>query len=268
MNVEASEVAKLRITGATHLDPISVFIEDLGERKIRSCPNIPDYTTKSGKVTLECFGESWSAYWGGMGDRSTIDFFLSASIDYLVGCFARGSEIDRHVFDGSKLEAAARRCIIDCRRGRTRDWECGPLDRDEARELYDAADYLSAFDSAEGLMHSPGAGELLTKLFGEEWHYTVSDKAMAAHPKRLYLARIVDAVQQALRQRIESHPIATATTPASEQQPAIVLPERCTEYAGDRDNLQWARGANFMLGEFLRLNPHLQQDASAQGGEV
>ncbi|MCU9949811.1 hypothetical protein [Pseudomonas sp. PDM13] len=58
------------------------------------------------------------------------------------------------------------------------------------------------------------------------------------------------------------------TPPASAQQPAIVLPQRCTEYVGDRDNLQWARGANFMLDELLRLNPHLQPPAPAQGGEA
>lgn len=45
--------------------------------------------------------------------------------------------------------------------------------------------------------------------------------------------------------------------PASEQQRAVVMPEKQVEYIGDRDHRQWASGANWMLREFLRLNPHL-----------
>lgn len=197
MNVESTQVTKMTITGAPSLDPISVFLEDLGGRPV-TLPENPNYITRQGKITIECYGESWSAYWGGMGQRTVVQFFTSCSVDYLVGCLARGSEIDREVFDGRALEAVARKCVIDCRRGRTANWECYALDKDEARELYDAADNLSGFSSIEGLWHSRDASDLLTKLFGEEWHYTVSDKAMVTHPKRLYLARIVDAVQQAI----------------------------------------------------------------------
>lgn len=192
INVTESVATKLRITGAESLDPISVFIEDLGGRSV-PLPDDPGYITRAGKVTMECFGESWSAYWGGMGDRSTIDFFLGASVDYLVGCFARGSEIDRHVFDGAALEKTVRKRVIEWRLAKD-------LSRDEARELYEEADSLSNFGTAEALMYSQEAGDLLAYLFGTEWHHEVSGLAMVTHPKRLYLARIVDAVQQALRQ--------------------------------------------------------------------
>lgn len=197
MNVEASQVTKLTITGAERLDPITVFIEDLGGRNVE-LPDNPDYITRAGKITIECFGDSWSAYWGSMGPDFVSQFVTGASIDYLVGCLARGAEIDREVFDGKALEAAARRGILDCRRGRTAKWECFALDKEEARELYDAADDLSNFETGEGLTYSAEANELLTKLFGEEWHYAVSEHAMVPHPKRQYLARIVEAVQQAL----------------------------------------------------------------------
>ncbi|MGR1216573.1 hypothetical protein ACUYGA_06875 [Metapseudomonas otitidis] len=50
---------------------------------------------------------------------------------------------------------------------------------------------------------------------------------------------------------------AAPTPPASEQQRAVVVPEKQVEYVGDRDHKLWASGANWMLREFLRLNPHL-----------
>ncbi|MFE1817044.1 hypothetical protein [Metapseudomonas otitidis] len=51
--------------------------------------------------------------------------------------------------------------------------------------------------------------------------------------------------------------IEAPTPPASEQQRAVVMPEKQVEYVGDRDHKLWASGANWMLREFLRLNPHL-----------
>ncbi|WP_431484156.1 hypothetical protein [Pseudomonas solani] len=79
-------------------------------------------------------------------------------------------------------------------------------------------------------------------------------------PDRSAHARVIEQYEAMLAE--------APTPPASEQQQAVVLPERRTEYVGDRDNLQWARGANFMLDEFLRLNPHLQLAAPSQGGDL
>ena len=40
----------------------------------------------------------------------------------------------------------------------------------------------------------------LTELFGDEWHYPLDGKAVEENHKFTYLRRIVEAVQQALRQ--------------------------------------------------------------------
>lgn len=58
LNVERSTVTKLVITGAPSLDPITVFLEDLAPKR--------------GKITVSCWGKSWTAYWGGMWDGHTI----------------------------------------------------------------------------------------------------------------------------------------------------------------------------------------------------
>lgn len=40
----------------------------------------------------------------------------------------------------------------------------------------------------------------MTELFGEEWHYPLDGKAVEENHKFTYLRRVVEAVQQALRQ--------------------------------------------------------------------
>jgi hypothetical protein len=41
---------------------------------------------------------------------------------------------------------------------------------------------------------------LLTELFGDEWHYPVGEKAFEENQGFPYLKRVVEAVQEALRQ--------------------------------------------------------------------
>jgi hypothetical protein len=64
----------LHITGAPNLDAILVCFTDFGPGK--------------GMVTLVCFGNAWSAYFGSMGggagsELSIREFFLGAGTDYL-----------------------------------------------------------------------------------------------------------------------------------------------------------------------------------------
>lgn len=200
MQVERTQVTKLVITGAEALDPITVILEDLGSRTYPR-EGEADHISRQGKVIIECYGESWSGYWGGMGNRTVAQFITDESVEYVVGCLARGSVIDRHVFCGQTLEDAVRRIIVRCRRGRdTWQYECSHIDdKDEARRLYDEAENLRHFETAEALMHSRDANDLLTAVFGGEWHHAVSEHALVTHPKRLYLARIVEAVQQGLK---------------------------------------------------------------------
>lgn len=70
MNITESQVTKIVITKHESLDPITAIFEDFGPAQ--------------GKFLIECWGESWSHYWGAMGPGSTVrQFFLSCSADYL-----------------------------------------------------------------------------------------------------------------------------------------------------------------------------------------
>lgn len=96
------------------------------------------------------------------------------------------------------MEALARKYIFERRRGRNlSDWEEGNLNAKDARRLFNRADDLRNIESTnECWYHS----ELLTELFGEEWHYLVGDRALNENHKYTFLLRIVGAIQQALHQ--------------------------------------------------------------------
>lgn len=183
LQVERSTVTKLVITGAPSLDPITVFLEDLAPKR--------------GKITVSCWGKSWTAYWGGMWDGLTIgQFFCRLDEHYIIGYFSPILSSMR--FSNDALMTLARKSVIDRRRMRKGYWEFGDsLDREEARDLFDQIDGLRGVESIS-VGHQQDA--LLTDLFGPKWWHLVDEKAVEPNPDWHYLFRIIAAVQQALRQ--------------------------------------------------------------------
>jgi hypothetical protein len=173
MKVETSTVTKLLITGADGLDPITVFLEDLAPCK--------------GKITVSCWGKSWTAYWGGMWDGLTVgQFFCKLNTAYIIGYFDQ--QMSSRRFSGDALADSAKRLVLKERRT-----FC--YGRDEAREMYEDAEYLRDSPSID---HLHGAhSDLMHKLFGDEWWH-LSNEATAPNPDYAYLERIVIAVQTAL----------------------------------------------------------------------
>lgn len=53
MKVELSLITKVRITEVKNLDLINVTLDDI--------------TPGKGRIMIECYGKSWSSYWGGNG---------------------------------------------------------------------------------------------------------------------------------------------------------------------------------------------------------
>lgn len=71
MKVEKLEVTKLKISKIQNLDPVHVFLEDIEKGK--------------GRITIVCFGKSWTFYFGGLGDRTISEFIIEANNSYLAG---------------------------------------------------------------------------------------------------------------------------------------------------------------------------------------
>lgn len=198
LQVERSTVTKLVITGASRLDPITVFFEDFGRR---DCPieSDPNYQTAQGKITINCWDKSWNAYWGGMGPRTVAEFVADCGWDYVLNCLDRGISSTR--FSGDALHAFAKKCIVQRRRQQTgrHDWELSELSelsKGEARELWHDIDVLRSIETSNECWHH---SKLLTELFGEEWHYSLDGKAVEENHEFTYLRRVVEAVQQTLR---------------------------------------------------------------------
>lgn len=60
------------------LDPITVFLEDFQ-------PGV-------GRLTVVCYGKSWTAFWGGMGDCDLRGFMSVVNENYLTDKLSIGKE--------------------------------------------------------------------------------------------------------------------------------------------------------------------------------
>lgn len=70
MRVENYPAAKVfTIFDAPRLDPITVIIQDVAAGK--------------GRLTVECFGSAWSAFWGSIGKVSLIEFLAQSNPGYI-----------------------------------------------------------------------------------------------------------------------------------------------------------------------------------------
>lgn len=146
MKIEKKTVTKINLSDIDGLDPISVIAEDLGPGQ--------------GQIVITCYGQSWSAYWGGMGDRTICEFFCSCDEHYLAG---KLSNIGSQVYDLEAFQSQAKEKGISC---------C----RDDPWNDY----------------------EFMTQMYGSDmydWHLHVP---MKTNPDYSYLCRIIKAVQDGL----------------------------------------------------------------------
>lgn len=82
MRIEDSKTSRvLTIHDAPKLDPITVVLQDIGPG--------------AGRLIVECYGEAWSAYWGGMGDATLSEFVRDCGPDYITDKLVRPRMLKR-----------------------------------------------------------------------------------------------------------------------------------------------------------------------------
>ncbi|WP_100913571.1 hypothetical protein [Pseudoalteromonas spongiae] len=178
MEIEQSKVTKLKLTKVENLDPITVFIEDIEAGK--------------GKITIECWGKSWSAYWGGMGGRNITEFWQSSSsVDYLANCLWDHAN-PKTELDFDQVTKNVREKVLELRRENL-------VDSFFAREIYDI-DQWQEF----GPQHTYDDWSCPSHLDKDDFerlnlpdHSEIPEKLTSDYN---YLTRIVSAVRDAFNQ--------------------------------------------------------------------
>jgi hypothetical protein len=166
MKIDKEMVQKIMISDIKGLDPIAVYLEDQG----KGC----------GKITITCYGQSWTSYWGAMGEGHTIATFVaSRNNDYLA---KKLSDIKSEVNDPDKLLEDMKKNIIIKRKALE-------LNEKDAREYYDEVD----FSDAESIMANH---DLLYKVYGDEWWCCLPKSPNSEYE---YLCRILTTVKEALK---------------------------------------------------------------------
>jgi hypothetical protein len=164
MKISTSTVTKIVINDIQGLDPISLYLED--------------YAPGAGKVIITCWSDSWSYYWGHMGEKNNLAKFLcKCSNDYLTSKLLNGRSDEEP--DLEATQKVAKTDVIKKRRQLL-------LGKDEARELFDLINEQEILD-----FHVSDWG----KIFGEEFWYQFKTKPSTEYK---YLCRILDAVRLAL----------------------------------------------------------------------
>ncbi|MBU2968717.1 hypothetical protein KO527_05065 [Pseudoalteromonas sp. C2R02] len=167
-----STVTKLLITDAPKLDPVTVYLEN--------------YNLGQGKLTIEVFGESWSASWGAMGSRNLEQFVLDCDNHYLSKNLATLSALSEEDYEG--FVDNIRSNIVEWRRN-------GDYEKSEARELWELTKEI---EPEKEYFHSESNHDLLYKLGGCEWYHYIPSKDSSVG---IYLDRILDAVKSCLKER-------------------------------------------------------------------
>ncbi|MCS0235780.1 hypothetical protein NDJ81_00140 [Vibrio alginolyticus] len=184
MKLEQSNVIRLRLTELERLDPITVFLEHFGAHR--------------GRITIECFGRSWSSFWPAMGCQLE-EFFIDSNDDYLAKNLA--SQLDSDIYDFDQLETHLKRRILA-------NFFHRHIDRKKAEKLMEQVSDLdcSVMPCEEQVWLSDNA-RLLSEVYGEDWYY---DLPKCDNPEYGYLCRIIQAVREGLKLYLQSKEIETA----------------------------------------------------------
>lgn len=166
MKIQRTLVSKILVSDIENLDPVAIYLEDLSD--------------EHGKLTVTCFGESWSHSWGAMGEDVKIREFLRRCDRWYIAKKLSPQTQDR-VVDTDALESELRKEILR-QRSQTE------ISKEKAREIWnliETADFSNYENDTDAL-------EALSEVYGCEWWHALP---MCSSPQYEYLLRIVDVLK-------------------------------------------------------------------------
>lgn len=169
MKVESTETRTVVISGAKNLDPITVFLQDF-------CPG-------HGRITIQCYDQVWTAYWGGMGDRTIKEFFCSCNEHYLSKNLSR---ITADIPDWDAFKKQSRKEI-------SKRLVSKEISKATAASLLEA---LQDQEFNDDESRSVAMYDLLCDIYGSsDWYRNIPTQPDNEYQ---YLCRIIRAVQEGL----------------------------------------------------------------------
>lgn len=173
MKIQETQTKKLTITDVQGMDAIAVYLED-------HAPGI-------GKITITCYGDSWTAFWAHMGEKETIkSFFCGASNSYLIEKLSPRLESTEIDYNGMDIWLKKR--VIAYRKNQD-------ISKEEAREFWDQIEDYDNCSMEEFINNSRDSHDLLYRVVGDEWWYELPRRQ---NPQYTRLDRIVSTVKDAL----------------------------------------------------------------------
>lgn len=91
----------IRIPARNNLDPITVFVEDLGQG--------------SGRMVIICYAHAWNAYWGAIHTDSVLEFVASCSADYIGNSMTSGTTSTRKKREQDYADRVAAEVIAEAK---------------------------------------------------------------------------------------------------------------------------------------------------------
>lgn len=167
-----STVTKLLISDVDGLDPVTAYIEN--------------YELGQGKLTIEIYGESYSSYWGGMGENTLEQFILNTDNHYLSKNLASLAQLSEPDYDG--FITHAKKELIEQRRM----WGGK---KEQIRELWNK---LTEIEPSKEYFHNALNHQRLHEIAGDDWWHLIPEVDSTLYK---YLCKILDALKACLSER-------------------------------------------------------------------
>lgn len=177
MNIETKQITTLRITDVAGLYPVTVYLEN--------------YQPGMGKITIECWGKSWTASWGAMGGDRIEQFFCRCDEHYLAKNL---SGVTSDIFDEDAAQDMVKKSILELRKS----------DEIPGWEARGALDALESYEHEHDYMTSDN--EVIQQVIGSEpWN---TDWPTKQNPDYAYLCLIINTVKKALYAEMDKDEVA------------------------------------------------------------